>query len=242
MIPIDIDGEVHAAIEAAAHCGEHPNQVLRRLLGLAPAADADTGEPWSGELAVLVAAGLIALGDPVFAIGSYPQHHPAAAIAEGGCLLTPDGTLHPGPGQLISALFGERFAAHGWACLTAADGARLETLRQRHLAETAPHLLPHGPGELAQLIALAVLSPGDQLRLTLPDPRGHSIGSPAVELATVTEDGCILLPGGDLYPTAASAAAACLGPFITTCSWTTRDGRPLAALHQLARDAARLTE
>ena len=242
MVPIDIDDEVRAVIKAAAVCGEGPNQVLRRLLGL-PAAGQGAAARREGELAALVAAGLIALGDPVFAIGSFAQvAHPAAAVAEDGHLLTADGTLHSGPGQLISALFGERFAAHGWTCLTDADGARLETLRQRHLAETTPHLLPHGPGELAPLIALRVLSRGDQLRLTLPDPRGHSIGSPAVDLATVTDDGCFLLPEGDRYPTAASAAAASLGPFITSGSWTTRDGRPVAALHQLARDAARSAE
>lgn len=240
MVPIDIDDEVYAAIEAAAIGGEHPNQVLRRLLGLPPAADRDAGARPEGELAALLAAGLLNLGDPVFATGSYPQHHPAATVAEGGHLLTPDGTRHSGPDRLVGALFGEGFAVYGWACLTAADGARLEALRQRHLAEAAPHLVPHGPGELAALIAFAVLASGDELRLTLRG--GLNVGSPAMGTATVTEDGCFLLPEGDLYPTAASAAAACLGPFITTCSWTTRDGRPLAALHQLARDAVRLAE
>jgi hypothetical protein len=249
MVPIDIDDEADSAgIQAASSGGTFPNKVLRRwrrlrrLFTLPPAADTDTEAQLEGGLAALVAAGLIAVGDPVFAIGSYPQAHPAATVAEGGQLLAADGTLYPGPARLFGALCGERFAACGWMCLTAADGVRLEALRQRHLAETAPHLLAHGPGELAPLTALGVLATGDELRLQVTRPGGLGIGLPTVGLATVTEDGWFLLPEGDLYPTATSAAMAYLGPFITTGSWTTRDGRPLAVLHQFARDAARLTE
>jgi hypothetical protein len=235
MVPIDIDDEVHTAIQAATVGGEHPNQVLRRLLGLPPT-DQDAATRPEGELAGLVAAGLIAPGERVFLTATTPRPHPVATVTSSGRLQAPNATVYPGPRQLLGALRGEKFEPYGWACLTITYGTRLEALRQRHLAETAPHLLPHGPGSLTPLIAAGLLEPGDELRLTLPRRVNDRIDSPVVGVATVTEDGCFLLPDGDRYLDATGAGAAYRGnPFSTFGSWLAPNGRRLASLRQLAR-------
>lgn len=231
MIPIDVDDEVHHAIYTAACTGD-ANQRLRHLLHLPHDPCPDSGVSTEGEL-----AGLIALGEEVYATGPVPETHPVATVAEHGRLRAADGTIYPGPRLMASALRGGTFESYGWQCLTAADGTRLEALRQRHLAETAPHLLPAGPGGLAPLIAAGLLAPGDELRLPMHrNPGGRGTGPIAVGVATVTDDGCFLLPQGDLYLTPTAAPAAYRGnPFNAWGTWTAPDGSRLAALRQLAR-------
>jgi hypothetical protein len=243
MPSVNVDDEVYRAIEAAARDGESVNQSLRRLLGLPPATGTGTGTgpQAAGELAALIAAGLIALGEPVYATDPVPVPDPVATVAEYGRLRAADGTIYPGPRQLSGALRGATFASYGWQGLTAADGTRLETLRQRLLAETAPHLLPSGPGALTPMIAAGLLAPGDELRLPMHrHPGGRGSLPIAVGIATVTDDGCFLLPDGDRYLTPTAASAAYRGnPFNAWGSWTAPDGRRLTALRQLARDDAR---
>jgi hypothetical protein len=237
MVLIDIDSAAYHAIEAARRGGESCNQGVRRLLGLAPSAEADTLPRPVGELPGLVAAGLLTPGEPLYSTSRMPGRVPVADVAEGGCLRGEDGTLYPGPHQLVGALRGDAYARHGWACLTTGDGTRLETLRQRHLADTAPHLLPTGPGLLAPLIAAGLLAPGDQLRLPIYLLTGAP-GPLAIGTATVTQDGCFQLPEGDLYVSASGAAAAYRGnPFSTRGSWLAPNGQRLTVMHRLARDA-----
>jgi hypothetical protein len=238
MVLIDVDGEVYHAIEAAVRGGESCNQVVRRLLGLPPWPDPQLWPSPIGELARLVSAGLVALGEPLYPNTVTPGWVPVAHLAEGGLLRAEDGSIYPGPNQLVGALRGQAFAQHGWACLTTGDGTRLETLRQRHLAETAPHLLPAGPGVLAPLIAAGLLAAGDELRLPIHLLTSAPGSEPfAVRTATVTENGCFLLPEGDLYTTGSGAAAAHRGnPFSTRSTWLAPDGRRLTVLRDLARD------
>lgn len=123
MIPIDVDDEVHRAIYTAACTGD-ANQRLRHLLHLPHDPCPDTGVSTQGELAGLVAAGLIALGEQVYATGPVP----VATVAEHGWLRAADAAVYPGPRQLVRGLRGGTFAPYGWQVLTAADGTGLETL------------------------------------------------------------------------------------------------------------------
>lgn len=238
MVLIEIDDEVNGVIEAATVGGESPTWTLRRLLGLPHPEGSPTSPIAVGELAELIAAGLIGPGDPLYATAPVRDPRPVAAVADGGRLRAADGIIYLGPRQLVAAVRGATFESYGWQCLSTADGTRLEALRQRLLAKTAPHLLPTGPGGLAPLIAAGYLAPGDVLSLPMyRSPGGRATSPVAIGYAKVTGDGCFLLPQDDLYLTPTAATAAYRGnPFNAWGSWTAPDTRRLVALRALAAE------
>jgi len=234
MPVITVDDEVYHAIEATAHDGESLNQAVRRLLGLPPATGTATGLQTAGELAELIAAGLIALGEPVYATAPVPDPDPVATVAEHGYLRGPDGTIYPGPRQLISALRGTAFAPYAWHCLTAADGRNLETVRQSLTGDEQQR--PGSYGALAPMIAAGLLNPGDELRLPTHRRNGGRVPPIAVGTATVTEDGFFRMPDGSRHANPYGAAAAFRGtPAGAWTAWAAPDGRRLIILRDLAR-------
>jgi hypothetical protein len=245
MPVITVDGEVYHAIEAAAPGGESLNHSLRRLLGLPPTTEAGGGPRLVGELAGLIRAGMLAPGDRLLATAPVPDPDadPVATVTDDARLRAADGTIHPGPRQLLLELRGGTFAPYGWHCLTTTDATRLETLRQRLHTADHPDQAATGHGALTALIAAGLLAPGDQLSLPMyrhtGGPGGRGSQPIAVGTATVTDDGCFLLPDGSRHLTPSSASAAHRGnPTNAWGSWTAPDGSRLTALRQLQQDRA----
>jgi len=245
MPVVTVDDEVYHAIEAAAPGGESLNQSLRRVLGLPPTVEASGGPRLVGELAGLIRAGMIAPGDRLLATAPVPDPDadPVATVTDDARLRAADGTIHPGPRQLLCELRGGTFAPYGWHCLTTTDGTRLETLRQRLHTADHPDQAATGHGALTPLITAGLLAPGDQLRLPMyrhtGGPGGRGSQPVAVGTATVTDDGCFLLPDGSRHLTPSSASAAHRGnPANAWGSWTAPDGSRLTALRQLQQDHA----
>ena len=237
MAVIEVDDQVYRVVCRAAPGGDL-NQGLRGLLGLAPGGTGPSADPNApGELDGLIAAGLIAPEEKLFATSPVRGPHPVATVTDDGRLYDAHGVVYPGPAQLLRALRGGTFAPYGWQCLTTADGRCLATVRQRWIAETAPHLLPSGPGALTPLITAGLLGPGDQLRLPMyASSDNRTSGSVAVGTATVSAIGWFLLPDGARYPNPSAAAAAYRGnPTNAWAGWVGPDGRRLAALRELAR-------
>ena len=176
------------------------NQSLRRVLGLPPTVEAGSGPRLVGELAGLIRAGMLAPGDRLLATAPLPDPDPVATVTDDARLRAADGTIHPGPRQLLLELRGGTFAPYGWHCLTTTDGTRLETLRQRLHTADHPNQAATGRGALTALIAAGLLAAGDQLSLPMyrhtGGPGGRGSQPIAVGTAIVTDDGCFLLPDG----------------------------------------------
>lgn len=233
MIPIDIDDEVHHAIYTAACTGD-ANQRLRHLLRMPHAPCPPTDLDQLGELAGVIAAGMLMPDEPLYATGPVRDPHPIATVVGDGRLRANDTNVYPGPRALITALRGRAFAAYAWHCLATGDGGNMETLRQRATGDQQPH--PGSHGALTPLIAAGLLAPGDRLRLAMHRHNSGRVPPIAVGTATVTDDGFFLLPDGSRHANPYGAAAAYRGnPAGAWASWAAPDRRRLQLLRDLSR-------
>jgi hypothetical protein len=142
MPRIAIDSEVFEALaERARAWRDSPNDVLRALLGLPPAAEgmhAPEAEQLPGQLRPLISAGLLKPGE---SLTWYRRNTGAVhvfTVTGSGCLTGEDGMVHLGPNRAASHAAG--YPSKGWAGFKTEDGSSL--------ADLASHL-PNDPASRA---------------------------------------------------------------------------------------------
>jgi hypothetical protein len=183
----------------------------------------------AGELAGLIAAGLIAPADRLWRTLAEPRSEPLAEVTADGRLTTDTGTVYPGPREAITTLEAWRYGPIAWQCFTTASGTCLETLRQRaHPDPTGPD---REPGALAPLIRAGHLQTGNPLIFEMTAGRGQHgqhVRLLATRTAQATADGWLHLDDGALYASPSPAAAACCGKLTNGWkAWHLTNGRTL---------------
>ncbi|WP_435586351.1 hypothetical protein [Micromonospora aurantiaca (nom. illeg.)] len=127
---IRVDDEVYELLQRRAKpFVDTPNSVLRRELGLRPSEGAKVAAAGSsGELAPLVAAGLLRSGEELVWRRRQSVHH--ATVTDDGCISLEDGRRFDTPSGAARALSG--YEVNGWRNWgRARDGVRLSSLRDQ---------------------------------------------------------------------------------------------------------------
>ena len=130
MPSIAIDSEVFEALADRARAWrDTPNDVLRALLGMPPAA-AGTANPETehlpGQLAPLLRAGLLEPGERLTWHRRNRGGVHRFTVTASGCLVAEDGTVHIGPNRAATHAAG--YPSKGWGSFKTDDGTRLAEL------------------------------------------------------------------------------------------------------------------